>query len=214
MKILRPFTGTGCVFFPIGLPPGGTCEFATQKCLVHCYATGRKFKNYDVEVLITKSDVWWIYNQFMTRDIRWIKNEIIRELDGLQTPILHWFGSGDVLTKDMDRISKIIDYIGDDVEQIGFTRNIEFWKRHKRIFALTVEDFRTAKDIDKNGFFSVPNYRKQETVMCCPSSNVRGGYCGPLSCDDKEDPELNHYINCKACMMLETGCFDKAHREG
>lgn len=211
MKILRPFTGTGCVFFPIGKPPSGTCEFATHKCIKHCYATGTKYHNYDVEILILEPEKWKIYDQFMTRDIRWIKNEIIRELDGLQTPILHWFGSGDVLTKDMDRISRIIKYIGNDVEQFGFTRNIEFWKRHKNIFALTVESVADAKRLDKNGFFSIPNYRKQETVMFCPSSQVRGGYCGPLSCDDKEDSSLNHYINCRACRMLKTGCFDISH---
>jgi hypothetical protein len=211
MKILRPFTGTGAVFFPIGLPPNGTCEDATKRCIAQCYATGKKYSNYDVEILIPEKEKWWIYKQFMTRNIRWLKNEIIRELDGLQTPILHWFASGDVLTKDMDRISMIIKYLGNDVEQIGFTRNVEFWKRHKGIFALTVESKTEAKMIDSNGFFSMPNYRKQETVMYSPSSSVRGGFCGPLSCDDESNAELNHYINCRACRMLQTGCFDKAH---
>lgn len=211
MKILRPFTGTGAVFFPIGPPPGGTCEFATKRCLAQCYATGRKYANYDVEILIPEEEKRWIYRQFMEQPIFALKAKILRELDGLQTPILHWFGSGDVLTKDMDRISEIIEYIGDDVEQIGFTRNAEFWQRHKGIFALTIENFADAKDIDGHGFFSVPNYRKQETVMHSPATRVRGGYCGPLSCDDPDDTELNHYINCRACRMLDTGCFDPAH---
>ena len=212
MKLLRPFTGTGAVFFPIGLPPAGTCEFMTKRCMVQCYATGKKYSNYDIEILIPETEKWLIYKQIMTQNIRHLKSQILRELDGLQTPILHWCGSGDILTKDMDRISQVIEYIRDDALQIGFTRNIEFWKRHKGIFSLTIEDYSDAETIDKNGFFSVPNYRRQTTVMCSPARSVRGGYCGPLSCDDMKDKTLNHYINCKACLKLNTGCFDPAHQ--
>lgn len=212
-KILRPFTGTGSIFFPIGPPPTGTCEYATKQCMVQCYAMGLKDKNYDIELLISEEEKQWIYNQFITRNVSWLTHKIVEELDGLQTPILHWFGSGDVLDKDIDRISLLVSYFNNHgIEQIGFTRNIEFWKQHKGIFALTVESLEEAKRIDINGFYSIPDYRKQETVMCSPSAKVRGGYCGPMSCDDLEDEELNHYINCRACRRLNTGCFDPAHR--
>ena len=210
MKILRPFTGTGCVFFPIGLPPMGTCEFATKKCIQHCYANLTiTHSNFDEEVIIPESEKKEIYKQFMEYPKEWLREEVLRELDGLQTPILHWFGSGDCLVRDMDRITELIEFFSCDLVQMGFTRNVELWHRHKDIFALTVERIEDCANLDESGMFSIPNYRKQQTVMHKPSKQVRGGYCGPLTCEDAEEKDLEHYINCRTCRRLHTGCFDR-----
>ncbi len=210
MKILRPFTGTGAVFFPIGKPPVGTCEFATKGCMKYCYQMAPQHPNFDEEILIPEEEKKIIYEKIMNLSLDNLYKKIKEELDGLQTPILHWFGSGDCLLDDTDRVGKIVDYIRKDSEiiQMGFTRNKKLWGRHKDIFALTIEKKEDVGQLE--GMFAIPNYKEETSVMYSPFYQVRGGYCGPITCDDLSDETLNHYINCKTCMRLKTGCF---HRE-
>lgn len=210
-KILRAFTGAGAVMFPIGRPPKGTCEFATEKCLKSCYVL--KDAEYDEEMAIPGSDKKFIYDQFMNRPVEWICDEIKYELDGLQTPILHWFGSGDCLKKDIKKICKIIDEISKDeyIVQMGFTRNLELWKKYKNIFALTIESKEEAGK--KTGLFSIPNYKKQISVMYATWYDLIGGFCGATSCRDYKSRIVEHAINCKTCLRLKAGCFDKRTRK-
>ncbi len=204
-KILRPFTGTGAVFFPVGLPPKGTCEFASDNCLKHCYTVEDSY--FEEETKINNKELYKIYNYFMQSPISQIRDEIVKELDGLQTSILHWFGMGDCQTKDVNRISKIIKAIPDSIVQMGFTRNVKLWEQYKNIFALTIEDIEKAKN--KEGLFSIPNYVEGVSVMYSSKYTVRGGYCGSLTCRDFVDSKLEHFVNCKVCYKLKTGCFDK-----
>lgn len=215
MKLLRPFTGTGAIFFPVGLPPAGTCQFATEDCTRLCYAIDPNDANFDEEVRISQDEKWKIYDYVMTAKKRTIISTILHELDGLQTPILHWFGSGDCLLKDTERVCEIIDILAgqavvkDRVVQMGFTRNKKLWKKHKNIFALTVESKEEATDVD--ALYSIPNYKEQVSVMYSPRYQVVGGYCGPVTCRDihRDRRELEHYINCRTCLRLKTGCFDR-----
>jgi len=102
MKLLRPFTGTGSVFFPIGRPPEGTCEFATDECLRHCYVNDTD--GFDEETRITPDDKRRIYHRVINCSPERVRNQIIKDLDGLQTHILSWFGSGDCLMQDLEGI--------------------------------------------------------------------------------------------------------------
>jgi len=207
-KILRPFTGTGAVMFPIGKPPEGTCEFATEDCLRLCYVLDDA--EYDEEMVIPEKEKKWIYGMFRDAPIDELVTKINNELDGLQTPILHWFGSGDCLSKDVDRISNIIEAVEDGIKgvvQMGFTRNVILWRRYKGIFALTIEEKRQANK--REGLFSIPNYRKQTSIMYNVRYEVRGGVCGPVSCKDRTGEIIEHAINCKTCLRLKAGCFDR-----
>ncbi len=209
MKLLRPFTGTGAIFFPIGLPPNGTCEFSTKKCRKYCYAVSDDL--FDYETRVSEEDKWDIYNYIINRPIADICLKIFKELDGLQTSILHWFGTGDCQTKDIDKVSFIISsiskHIKKDVIQMGFTRNVELWNRHKNIFALTVKSIDNIKE--KEGMFSISDYKNGVSIMYSPKYNVRGGYCGPVTCRDLVEAKLTHSINCKVCCDLKIGCFDR-----
>lgn len=208
MNILRPFTGTGAVFFPIGKHPKGTCDNATKECLKYCYQLNPKHPNFDEEILISQKDKQNIYKFIINSDIDLICETFKKELDGLQTKILHWFGSGDCLTKDLEKISLIIENMKkyDDIVQMGFTRNILLWKRFKNIFALTIDK---KEDVKEEGMYSIPDYENERSVMYSPYYQVKGGLCGPETCDDMFDQKLNHYINCKTCLRLKTGCFDR-----
>jgi len=208
MNILRAYTGTGAIFFPIGKPPKGTCENATKDCLKHCYQLNPKHPDYDEEILISQSDKQLIYKFIIESDIEIIFDVLRKELTGLQTPILHWFGSGDCLKKDLDKISLIIERVKKDesIIQMGFTRNVILWNRFKDIFALTIEKQEQAKE---SGIYSIPDYENEQSVMFSPFYQIRGGLCGPDSCDDLIDSNLNHYVNCRTCLRLKTGCYDR-----
>jgi hypothetical protein len=212
LRLLKPFTGTGSVFFPIGLPPEGTCEFATPECLRHCYMTDED--DFDEETRVSPEEASRVYDAVLLRPISSIVDRFLLDLLGLQTPILHWFGSGDCLSKDVDRISAIIQAMPKSIVQMGFTRNRALWERHKDVFALTIE--RGDSHPDPDAMYAIPNYEKQTSVMVCPSHRVLGGFCGPLVCKDadRRRPELTHYINCKICHRRKLGCFDRRPQDG
>lgn len=206
-KLLRPFTGTGAVFFPVGPPPKGTCQYATEACLKHCYVNDKS--DFDGELLVAPWEKKLIYRVMMTWDLLDLVTRLLSELDGLQTPIFHWFGTGDCLDEDVDRVSAIIEQLPPRVVQMGFTRNRKLWERHKDIFALTLEKFEPAPD--PAAMYSCPNYEKEVSVMWCPNYEVRGGFCGPTLCrdSDRHYSDLTHYINCRICHRRKLGCFDR-----
>ena len=205
-KILRPFTGTGSVFFPIGKPPGGTCEFATKSCLKSCYAALPEWPDFDEEIRVSEDDKREIYTIFMTAPIWWLVSEMMRELDGLQTGILHWFASGDCQTKDINRVIEIINVMEQyAICQMGFTRNVNLWMEKPSIFALTVESVDAINE--REGMFSVSDYVHGTSKMYFNNMPTRGGLCGPELCSDRMEAALTHFINCQICKRLGTGCF-------
>ncbi len=208
MNILRPFTGTGAIFFPVGLPEeGGTCEMATKTCLKYCYAKNPQFPQFDEELLIPQSEKKLIYWFITHAEIDEIIDVLRRELDGLQTNILHWFGTGDCMDRDTERIFRIIDAMPLSIVQMGFTRNRTLWMKYKDIFALTIKNKQEAEGL--HGMFSIPDYKHEISVMYSPDYEVNGGLCGPITCRDRLGRSPEHYINCKTCLRLTTGCFDK-----
>ena len=214
-KILRPFTGTGAVCFPIGKPPYGTCEFASEKCLKSCCAKG-DFE-YDEELHITHEEKAIIYKTVMKAEpIKWLVEEICSELDGLQTNILYWFGSGDCKTKDIARVSDIIRLIPSSIVQMGFTRNVKLWEQYKMIFALTLES--ETEIGGREGLFAIPNYKTRTTHMRLKTHH-REGYqgfgCGAawVSLDGVDKKRIKHYANCRTCYRLKFGCFDTDRKD-
>ena len=207
MTILRPFTGTGAVFFPEGPPPEGTCVGATPDCLELCYA--KSPGDFDEELRVSDSIKRDTLDYFLVTNCDFLCHSIEEDLDGLQTNILHWFGSGDCPHSLVEKIGTIINSLPKRIVQMGFTRNVLLWERHKNVFALTIEE--KAYAIDPRAMYSIPDYDEQVSAMYCPSYEVRGGRCGPLTCKDvrRDSTVPEHYINCKTCWRLSTGCFDR-----
>ncbi len=206
-KLLKPFTGTGTIFFPIGKPPRGTCEFSTAQCRKHCYV--KKTSLFDWESTLTDDIRRDTYNFIIKEDIQKVCRKIREDLAGLQTKIVTWFGSGDCEAKHLDKISGIIKALrhSDNVIQMGFTRNEELWNRFPDIFALSIESVEAVND--RKGMFSIANYEAQVSVMHSPDYQVRGGHCGPVTCGDMTDMSLEHHLNCQICHKLKVGCFDR-----
>ncbi len=196
-------------FSPVGLPTEGTCYFATSDCLHSCYAVDPVDANFDEELRVSEEEKNEIEIYLSKNNYYDIRTKIIEDLDGLQTSILHWFGSGDCPPEKVKKVSMIINCMPSEIVQMGFIRNKKLWGKHKNVFALTIE----SKDevTDESALYSIPDYKGQISVMYSPAHQVRGGYCGPVTCRDisRERGELEHYINCQTCLRLMTGCFDR-----
>ena len=199
MKIVRPAQGTAGVYFPVGRH--GTCEFATEKCLAECCV--RK-KDYDEELRISVEDKALIYDAFMNETVLELCIQILTEMDGLQTNILHWFASGDCKKRDVKRILTIVEALDKaEIVQAGFTRNEDLWKERKDVFVLTVED--KGEIGPRTGVFAVPNYKTGETLLYVEDGKWIGG-CGVWEFHDATE-EIGHLVNCKSCLRLKVGCF-------
>jgi len=197
MKIVRPAQGSAGVYFP-----RGTCEFATETCRKECYMI--KDKDYDEEVRISDGELLKIYDTFTTMPMLELCAQILTEMDGLQTNILHWFASGDCKKKDMSRILKIIEVLDRaDIEQIGFTRNERLWEERKDVFALTVEK---KSEIDsREGLFAIPDY-KNGSIALFVYDDEQIGTCGMHEYQHTLEP-IEHIVNCNSCFRLKVGCF-------
>jgi len=209
MKVLRPFSGTGAICFPIGKPPVGTCQYASTKCLKSCCA--RSDIDYDEELHLPHEEKQEIYNIVITTQLDLLVDIFMRELDGLQTNILYWFGSGDCQDKDLDRVHEIIELIDYPIEQMGFTRNEKLWELHKDIFALTLES--EVEIAGRYGLFAIPDYKSKTTNLRLRQKSYTSGWgCGGVYVTDAVNKKFKHYANCRTCYRIKYGCFDLSRR--
>lgn len=216
MKILRPSNGAAGIFFPIGKPEkGGTCEYASDKCLKKCYALD---KDYDEMINIPEEDKKEIYDFFIEKSTFAICSEIIKEMDELQMKILSWFTSGDCLDEDIDKLYQImITLAGEDVAQNGFTRN---WKLYDRItddgiivhIVLTLESLSHEDnpfESRPSGLWAIPDYEKGLVKLYHGRlGDISYGSCGSSDVITKFDgKEVKITANCVGCFYKRLGCF-------
>jgi len=205
--LLRPCQGTGGLFFPIGRPPTGTCHFASDMCLKHCHAIVDRAREYDEETQVTEEEKWHIYRLTMNRPPYVVAAQIMTDLEGLQTPVLHWFASGDCPPCDETRFMQIVELIPRYIGQVGYTRSRSLWRRNKDIFTLTVE---TRAEMNESGRYAIPDYATETTYIESPDRRIRGSVCGPHFKEaDPQEGLPEHYLSCRACWRLKSGCFDR-----
>ena len=215
MKILHPFSGAAGVFFPIGLPKdGGTCSFSTKKCREMCCAKWRPKNRADYEYKINKRTVNAQYRYFIEQNPLTVAGKIIKEMGELDFKILHWFASGDCLSKDLKQITTIMKIISSqDIVQCGFTRNKKLWEATWHIMrvtiALTVEDLYNRPDSGRcrNQLIAVPDY-ETGTVHLYKSKEYYGG-CGGKYFQFKD---IKEPVNCEECFKHKRGCFKSKSR--
>jgi len=228
-ELLHSFSGCSAVFFPVRrLKDGGTCEFATERCLRECAA----FKNATEGNKIPYDEKVRVYKQITEGQIFEVCNSIIKQLSKCKPPrLLYWFACGDCPKKHEDRIVKIIKYMSEcGVTQIGFTRNQSLWERVHKLggvrFILTVEDIKMIDEIYKAGFYAVPNYKTGQVRIIrntwvvkeprweytCPASgwhtptkNMATTYWHKDTLKNGVDGETN----CSECYNGRKGCFSQ-----
>lgn len=220
MNILRPSNNyVAGIFFPIGRPEtGGTCQYASERCLRECYALN---KCHDVTVDIPECEKREIYRFFVQQTKIHICNKILEEMDGLQAKVLSWFCSGDCMDNEIEKIYGVMLLLNEEgIIQNGFTRNVNLYQRIRedeilQHIVLTVES-KSEKDTPEDiqgefGLWAIPNYDKAKTELyrgtLAYAEDV--GSCGfhNVSSHTFDGKEVRIATNCYGCYKEEIGCF-------
>lgn len=191
------------IYFPVGKPKdGGSCAFATKKCLEYC-PSGQIVNDHEKAALL----------YFMEKPAEEVVFKIIldysRCLDKkISTPILQWFVWGDCLPELTRKISLIISLIYKaGIVQYGSTRNKKLWESLPRECNIAF----TMDDIDKAKELSVISGRR----TCSPDINTgyaqfiyggvitakcSGWWCHLIGGEVRES-------DCSVCSENKEGCF-------
>lgn len=214
-RIIYKWNDAGVVFFPVGkIDKGGTCEFATVRCLHRCPERGVAQQPYrDIYAFIT------------TTEPLTVSTRISREMSEIGVTILSWFASGDCTTKDQNHIIAIMKRLSlTGVIQHGFTRNIKFWKKVQEIkkvyMALTVESKKKKDEYIKYGLVVIPNYKEGFITLYRMRKHTLTKSVGHSTCggvfytDEKIGTEMRE-AHCQVCYEKMEGCFLKrGQRDG
>ncbi len=227
-KLLYPFANVMGIFFPVGkLKDGGTCQFASKKCLKECIAIKNGNKKNKIEYKFKKGTYDFFRNE--TKNV--IVRKILTELSESNCNIISWFASGDCPKKLTVKLVSIIKSLNNmDVIQCGFTRNLSLYNYlyrkveilyggdHYRFvdnlrILLTVEK---KEDIDIIGgnveddkiLFAVPNYNNGKAEIYTHEFDYDPKCC----CYDYNSITRQiskESYNCERCYKNKTGCFTK-----
>lgn len=159
MKLVYHDGTTGAIYFPVGdLKKGGTCQFASKKCIKECGLESNE--------LIDN-----VYKFFLKEDIGVICEQILIDLFYFPRKLLTWFPSGDCPTKLKNKILKVMICLKEQgVVQNGFTRNRVLWLDavEKRInLILTVNTKKEALNEKEKGLVAVP-------IFACWKADIYG----------------------------------------
>ena len=193
--------GAATIYWPPGkLKDGGTCEFATKKCLAYC-----------PELLEKNEAQMTAYDFMIDNTILVITNKIKREMDALGAKIIYWFGSGDCPTKDTDKVFAIMERLHKvGIPQIGYTRNRVLWEKTLGInnfrIALTIENKKEMEGAPIGSFFSKPNYKEGRVELILKKRPIKQvmGSCG---WSFVETEKVISESQCSFCYENAVGCF-------
>jgi len=201
MKLLYDYAkGVGAIFFPPGKPKdGGTCFFATRKCLKWCEAGPPN--------PIQRA----IYKHVVSSEAVDVAAQIVRELTELDANFLFWFAGGDCLPTDEPQILDIMEAVRDidsGIIQHGFTRNRGFADSAIDLdvsMVVTMENEKKAK-ADKSGHvLAVPCY--PQGIVKLYKRGVHMGSCGHYYMTDMKAVAMENH--CSVCHEHNVGCFEE-----
>ena len=214
-----PMNGIPFVAFPVGTPEsGGSCEFATEKCLRLCYARGVGGGN----------SVFSSILKFFEENTEGVCASTLAAQAKVfpyspENDTIGWFATGDCpsqLTKKIFWIIRQLDLFG--FNQVGFTRNRRLWamvwekKRNsgylnKTVLNLTVENpgKEELNRLLETGSVAVPDYRStMVTIHTRAREPVGGRYgCGATLYKTYDESEEWRPAVCSICSRENTGCF-------
>jgi hypothetical protein len=209
MKLVHNDGKVPSIIFPKGkLLDGGTCQFASKKCLGWCLCQ----TNPNV---IEKE----VYKYFKDNTARDVAEKILMELIDRNKLFLQWFAWGDCPKKLTHKVAWIIKELHNEkVTQCGFTRNRELWERvveiddnsDNLVFAYTVENIKDVREHCEWGLVAYPNYDEGKTYLYygIGTGELKGGSCSGYWYEHPN--ELRPYeASCDECAKAMRGCFTK-----
>ncbi|MCK5018134.1 MAG: hypothetical protein KAS32_13840 [Candidatus Peribacteraceae bacterium] len=206
MHLIYHDGSAGGIFFPPGKPKdGGTCEFATRKCLNNC-------------VLKVNEPTKQTYRCFVDYSVGEIVGEIMREMSYYPNKFITWFVSGDCPRELEDKIAEVMKCLSrQEIVQHGFTRNKSLWRKirgiHKLTLCLTVENLTKASKEKEGDYIVVPDY-KTERVDIFKLKDSEYTYSGSCGSGWVKTPVTQSWDafdvseeDCGLCYKNKKGCF-------
>lgn len=207
VKLLHPDGQHLALYFPAGLPErGGSCAFASMRCLVNCLS-------YLMQNNITKNT----NDIFDTHKEQEIAEIICNQLSRRKPRLLEWFCWGDCIPERTEQVLGVMRLLSKKgIIQCGFTRNKKLWKASHKIknmrLGFTTEDIDELDYLSKKGLVAYPNYDTGETQIFYGTERKHsGGSCGGAFYYDRAT-KISYDAECVECYKNRRGCFTKFKR--
>jgi len=194
------------IFFPMGNPKsGGTCEFATKKCIEYC-PSGQQINKHERYSL----------NFFKMNDAQQIFEKLLVDYNTLtkisyNARMLQWFVWGDCPSALTNKVAEVIMLVNaKKIPQYGFTRNKELWKtvpsKDELNIGLSVDDLEEAKTLSSESgkMTAHPDILSGYAEMIFAGKVVTR--CNGWWCSVVETKEVRN-SDCSKCLKEKTGCY-------
>ena len=203
-NLLYPDGKVLAVYFPPGLPErGGSCAFASMRCLVNCLS-------YLTQNSITKDT----FDVFQKQDAKTITEKLWKQIEKQPIKLMEWFCWGDCPPGMTDKVIDVIKGLSlKGVVQCGFTRNKELWQAVLKVpnvrIGITIEDIDDIKEYAKKGLVAHPQYDSGETELFYKTTDSKHyASCGG-SFMRVTATEISYEADCLTCYKNKRGCFTK-----
>jgi len=200
------------IFFPIGSPKkGGTCEFATKKCIEYC-PSGQQINDHERYSL----------RFFEMNSAQQIFEKLLVDYEALikipyNAHMLQWFVWGDCPSTLTSKSAEVIMLVNSQgIPQYGFTRNKKLWEtvpaKNDLNIGLSVDGLKKAKRLSlKSGkMIAHPDISSGYAEMIFAGKVVtryNGWWCSVV-----ETKEVRN-SDCSKCLKEMTGCYSRGSEE-
>lgn len=203
-SILHMDSDIPSVYFPIGKPEdGGTCEFATRKCIEYC-PSGQVINDHEKHALA-------YFKRYTAGTVfkRLIKNFESLAAIPYNARMIQWFAWGDCPSDLTGKIAEIILRIRDEgIPQYGFTRNKMLWEMIPSSdflsMGLSIDNLKEAKEvsIESGKMTAHPDFKSGYAEMISNGKIV--ARCNGWWCITEVETRTS---NCGKCLTEKTGCY-------
>ena len=201
-RILHMDSDIPSVYFPIGtLKSGGTCEFATKKCMKYC-PSGQKVNEHEKYAL----------SFFKKNSIGDVSKKIINDFGYLanrpyNAKMIQWFVWGDCPSSLTEKVAGVILKTRDaGIPQYGFTRNRSLWgmipNEDRLHIGLTVDNLKEAVKLSTDKMTAHPDFEHGYAEMIF-NGKIRSRCNGWWCITELETRESD----CSRCMSHGEGCY-------
>jgi len=205
-RILHMDSDIPSVYFPIGkLKDGGTCEFATRKCIEHC-PSGQTINEHERYAL----------NYFQKHNQDKIFQKMLFDYDQLSlipynAKMIQWFAWGDCPSNLTGKVAAVMLLLQKQkIPQYGFTRNKMLWKMIPASnflnIGLSIDVLEKAKQVsvESGKLTAHPDFDSGYAEMIFDGKIITR--CNGWWCIVEKTGETRN-SDCALCLTENTGCY-------
>ncbi|KKN15556.1 hypothetical protein LCGC14_0985010 [marine sediment metagenome] len=206
MKVLYFDSDIPSIYFPVGLPEtGGTCAFATKKCLAYCPSGNSR----------NKSEIYAL-TYFKENDASTIAAKVVEDYKTLikrpyHAKMIQWFVWGDCLPELTEKVYQVIMSLNNlGIPQYGFTRNRKLWElvpaKRDLNMGYSLDSLKKAMELSYGKMTACPDYQRGYARMIF-KGHIRTS-CNGWWCITETGEERNS--DCNICLQNGEGCYSEA----